>query len=209
MKICGVRTLEEAQAAISAGVDALGFNFWAKSARFISPDEAREIIHRLPPFVNYTGVFVNESSEKIKEIISYTRIDTVQLHGDEEPEFCREFARVKLIKAFRVGEDFDVTTIQRYSVSAVLLDAKVKGEYGGTGQRFDWRLAIEAKKVLPVILAGGITIDNVAEAIQVVRPFAIDVCSGVEAEPGRKDLAKIRAFMLEVERALYGNLQTP
>src|SRR5262249_12092481 len=163
VKICGVRTLEEAQAAITAGADALGFNFWAKSTRYISVDEARDIILRLPPFVSCVGVFVNESAEKIKEIISHTGIDAVQLHGDEEPEFCREFGRVKLIKAFRVGEDFKVATIKRYPVSAVLLDAKVKGEYGGTGQRFDWRLATEAKKVLPVILAGGITIDNVAE----------------------------------------------
>jgi phosphoribosylanthranilate isomerase len=200
VKICGVRTLEEAQAAITAGADALGFNFWSKSARYISPEEAREIIHHLPPFVSCVGVFVNESAETIKEIISQTGIDTVQLHGDEEPEFCREFERVKLIKAFRVGEDFEIATIKRYPVSAVLLDAKVKGEYGGTGQRFDWRLAIEAKKFLPVILAGGITIDNVKEAIQVVCPYAIDVCSGVEAEPGRKDLVKIREFMLEVER---------
>jgi phosphoribosylanthranilate isomerase len=208
VKICGVRTIEEAQAAITAGADALGFNFWSKSARYISPDKAWEIIRHLPPLVSCIGVFVNESADKIKEIISKTGIDTVQLHGDEEPEFCREFENVKVIKAFRVAEDFEIATIRRYPVSAVLLDAKVKGEYGGTGQRFDWRLANEAKKFLPVILAGGITIDNVAEAIQVVHPYAIDVCSGVEAEPGRKDLMKIREFLLEVERALYGNLQT-
>ncbi len=207
VKICGIRNLEEAQTAIDAGADALGFNFWSKSARYVSPDKARDIIHRLPAFVSCTGVFVNESSEKIKEIVSNTGIDAVQLHGDEEPDFCREIDGVKLIKAFRVGEDFDVKVIQNYKVSAVLLDAKVKGTYGGTGQRFDWRLALEAKKILPVILAGGITIENVAEAIQVVRPYAIDVCSSVEAEPGRKDVTKIREFMREVERALYGNLQ--
>ena len=201
--------MEEAQTAINAGADALGFNFWAKSARYISPDEARKIIRQLPPFLNCIGVFVNESAANIKQIVADTGIDTVQLHGDEEPDYCRELDGVKLIKAFRVGEDFDVNVIYNYKVSAVLLDAKVKGEYGGTGQRFDWRLAVEAKKFLPVILAGGLNIDNVSEAIQFVRPFAIDVCSGVEAEPGRKDLAKICEFMLEVERAYYGSLQTP
>jgi phosphoribosylanthranilate isomerase len=201
VKICGARTYEEARTALDCGADALGFNFWPKSARFVEPHKAQEIIHRLPPFVTCVGVFVNEDEERIKQIAEQTRIQTVQLHGDEEPEFCKRFGSIKLIKAFRVAEDFSIETMKSFSVSAFLLDAKVKGEYGGTGQRFDWRIAIEAKQIAPIILAGGINIENVVEAIQYVRPYAVDVCSGVEAEPGRKDLLKLREFMLEVERA--------
>jgi phosphoribosylanthranilate isomerase len=201
VKICGVRTLEEARAALDCGADALGFNFWPKSARFVEPQKAREIIQCLPPFITCVGVFVNEGAERIKQIVEQTRINAVQLHGDEAPEFCKRIGSNKLIKAFRVGEDFNIEFMKSYSVSAFLLDAKVKDEYGGTGQRFDWRIAIEAKQIAPIILAGGINIENVSEAIHTVRPFAVDVCSGVEAEPGKKDIIKLREFMLEVERA--------
>jgi phosphoribosylanthranilate isomerase len=200
VKICGVRTLEEAQAAMACGAQALGFNFWQKSARFIEPQEAREIIQRLPPFISCVGVFVNESAQRIDQIVEQTKINAVQLHGDEEPEFCAQISAVKIIKAFRVGEDFNLDMLKKFPVHAFLLDSKVTGEYGGTGQRFDWRFAVEAKQTAPIILAGGINIENVAEAIQYVRPYAIDVCSGVEAEPGRKDLVTLREFMSEVGR---------
>jgi phosphoribosylanthranilate isomerase len=201
VKICGVRTLEEAQEAIACGADALGFNFWQKSARYIEPQKAREIIQQLPIFTHCVGVFVNETPERIKEIVEQTKINVVQLHGDEEPEFCAQIGSVKIIKAFRVGEDFHIEEMRKYPADAFLLDSKVKGEYGGTGKRFDWRIALGAKSIAPIILAGGINIANVAEAIDYVRPFAVDVCSGVEAEPGRKDLQKLKEFMLEVERA--------
>jgi phosphoribosylanthranilate isomerase len=201
VKICGVRTHEEAQEAIACGADALGFNFWQKSARFIGPKEAREITQRLPPFINCVGVFVNESAQHIKQIVEQTKINVVQLHGDEEPEFCEQLPNLKIIKAFRVNEEFNIEELNNFPVHAFLLDANVKGEYGGTGQRFDWRIAIEAKQIAPIILAGGINIENVAEAIQYVRPYAVDVCSGVEAEPGRKDLLKLREFMAAVKRA--------
>jgi phosphoribosylanthranilate isomerase len=201
VKICGVRTYEEAQTAIDCGADALGFNFWQKSARFIEPDAAQKIIQSLPPFIHGVGVFVNESAARIKQIVEETGIHAVQLHGDEDAEFCQQFDETKIIKAFRVAEDFNAEALKNYSACAFLLDAKVKGEYGGTGQRFDWAIAIAAKQIAPIILAGGIKIENVADAITTVRPFAIDVCSGVEAEPGRKDLLKLRGFMKEVERA--------
>ncbi len=201
VKICGVRSMEEALCALDCGADALGFNFWPKSPRHIEPEDARAIIDRLPPFISCVGVFVNESREIILETARVAGIRIVQLHGDESPEFCRELDSLKLIKALRVGEGFELNSIARFEVSAVLLDTNMKGSYGGTGRRFDWSVAIEAKRFARIILAGGLNIDNVAEAIREVKPFALDVCSGVEAEPGRKDLDKLRRFMTEVRRA--------
>ncbi|MCI0490335.1 MAG: phosphoribosylanthranilate isomerase [Blastocatellia bacterium] len=201
VKICGVRSLEEARAASDAGADAIGFNFWPESLRYIAPEAAREIISGLPPLIACIGVFVNEERESIIDIASQVGLSAVQLHGDESPDFCARLDSVKIIKAFRVGEGFDVGVIEKYDVSAALLDTRIKGSYGGTGQRFDWSVALEAKKRAPVILAGGLTIENVADAIRQVSPMAIDVCSGVEASPGSKDLDKLRRFMNEVARA--------
>jgi phosphoribosylanthranilate isomerase len=196
-----VRTLEEAEAAIAAGADALGFNFWPRSPRFIAPPEAREIARRLAPLTALVGVFVNEARERIIEIAAQVGLHAIQLHGDESPGFCEGFDGLRIIKALRVGEGFDCRVIEMYGVSMILLDAGVKGSYGGTGHRFDWRTAIEAKRYAPLILAGGLRAENVSEAINTVRPAAIDVCSGIEAEPGRKDLNKLREFMLAVARA--------
>jgi phosphoribosylanthranilate isomerase len=201
VKICGARSMEEALCAVDCGADALGFNFWPKSPRYIEPEKAREIIDHLPPLISCVGVFVNESQERILEAARLAGISAVQLHGDESPEFCRELGPLKIIKALRVGEGFDPRSIARFDVSAALLDTNIKGRYGGTGRRFDWSIAIEAKQYARIILAGGLNIDNVAEAIAEVRPFAIDVCSGVEAAPGRKDVDKLRRFMIEVRRA--------
>lgn len=201
VKICGIRTLEEAEAAVKAGADALGFNFWPESPRFITPEEAGRIVAALPPLVSCIGVFVNGDAGLVREIVWHAALNAVQLHGEETPSNCRELAPIKVIKAFRVGNEFDPKTIRNYRVSATLLDAKVEGQYGGTGERFPWKLAIQAKRFAPVILAGGLNVDNVAEAISFVRPFAIDVCSGVESQPGRKDLNRLREFMEEVARA--------
>ena len=200
-KICGVRTLEEAQAAVDAGADALGFNFWPRSARYIEPHAAREVINGLSPIVCTVGVFVNEEANRIVDLASELGLSAVQLHGDESPEFCGRLGSIKTIKAIRVGQDFDLSLIESYRVNMVLLDSSIEGTYGGTGRRFDWRIAIEAKHLAPIILAGGLTTENVWDAITHVRPAAIDVCSGVEAEPGRKDLDKLRRFMAIVERA--------
>lgn len=201
VKICGVRTLEEGQAAVDSGADALGFNFWAQSARYIEPHAAREVITGLSPMVCTVGVFVNEEANHIVDIASELGLSAVQLHGDESPEFCERLGSIKTIKAIRVGKDFDLRMIEHYRVSMVLLDSSIEGTYGGTGRRFDWRIAIEAKQLAPIILAGGLTTENVWDAITHVRPAAIDVCSGVEAEPGRKDLNKLRRFMAIVARA--------
>jgi phosphoribosylanthranilate isomerase len=201
VKICGIRSLEEASAAVNLGADALGFNFWPPSPRYITPWAARNIICQLPPLITCVGVFVNETAETIKDVVSQAGLNAVQLHGDESPEFCESLGTMKVIKAIRVSADFDISSIKNYRVSAVLLDTKVAGNYGGTGQGFDWQVAREAKRFAPIILAGGITANNVADAIAMVRPMAVDVCSGVEAEPGRKDLNKLREFMEAVARA--------
>ncbi len=201
VKICGIRSVEEAEAALDAGADALGFNFWPKSPRYITPKSAGEIIARLSPMASTVGVFVNEDAARILEIATELRLSAVQLHGDESPDYCARLSSIKTIKAIRVGQDFDLRVIEGYSVAMVLLDSDIKGSYGGTGRRFDWRIAVEAKRLAPIILAGGINTENVWDAITHVRPAAIDVCSGVEAEPGRKDLNKLRSFMAVVARA--------
>src|SRR5713101_8095056 len=201
VKVCGVRSFEEAEASLDAGADVLGFNFWPSSPRYIAPNAAREVIAKLSPVVSTVGVFVNDVADRITEIAFDLKLTAVQLHGDESPEFCAALDSIKTIKAIRVGQDFDLNVINSYPVSMVLLDSNIKGSYGGTGQRFDWRIAIEAKRFARIILAGGLNIDNVWDAITYVRPSAIDVCSGVEAEPGRKDLDKLRRFMAVVARA--------
>lgn len=201
VKVCGVRSLEEAEAALGAGADVLGFNFWSSSPRYIAPHAAREVIAKLSPVVSTVGVFVNDVADRITEIAFDLKLTAVQLHGDESPEFCAALDSIKTIKAIRVGQDFDLNVIKSYPVSMVLLDSHIKGSYGGTGQRFDWRIAVEAKRFAPIILAGGLNTENVWDAITHVRPAAIDVCSGVEAEPGRKDLDRLRRFMAVVARA--------
>jgi phosphoribosylanthranilate isomerase len=207
VKICGVRTNDEAKAALDCGASFLGFNFWKKSPRYIQPIEAKGIIQRLKPFNPSIGVFVNEERKNLVDIVNITNIFSVQLHGDESREYCQSLGYLRIIKAFRIGEEFDIGVLKSfyglktYYMGSFLLDSKVNGEYGGTGKRFDWRIAREAEQIAPIILAGGINIENVAEAIDYVRPFAVDVCSGVESEPGKKDLQKLKEFMLEVERA--------
>ena len=201
VKICGIRSIDEARVAQQLGVDALGFNFWEHSPRYIAPAEAAKIVHELNPFVSCIGVFVNEESDRVREIHGQVGLSGVQLHGDETADYCKSLTRIKLIKAFRIRDGFDPASVKTYPVAAVLLDAGVPGQFGGTGQGFDWQVAIEVKHYAHVVLAGGLTTDNVAEAIRGVRPWAIDVCSGVEAEPGRKDLGKMKRFMAEVEIA--------
>jgi phosphoribosylanthranilate isomerase len=201
VKICGIRRVDEALAAVEAGADALGLNLWPQSPRYVAPAAAKEIMAAVSPMVSCVGVFVNEDRQRLCDLASDLGLHAVQLHGDEPPDYCCAISDLRVIKAIRVGRDFDLKSLQAYSVGAILLDSKIKGAYGGTGQRFDWRVAIEAKRLASIILAGGLTVDNVADAISSVKPMAIDVCSGVEAEPGRKDLFKLRQFMNAVEWA--------
>ncbi len=200
IKICGITNLDDALAASDAGADALGFNFYKKSPRFIAPEKAAEIIERLPPFIAPVGIFVNEREEKIRDIMFTTGIKVLQFHGDERPEFCERFAS-RVIKAFQVKDKESLKLMAQYHVSALLLDSYRKGVRGGTGVVFDWHLAVVAKTFGRVILAGGLTPDNVAEAVKLVQPYGIDVAGGVEREKGIKDYVKMKKFIIEVRRS--------
>lgn len=194
VKICGITRFDDALHAAACGADALGFVFYPNSSRYIEPEASRTIIQRLPPFVTTVGVFVDERLERVNEIIRITGIQVVQLHGDEPPEICAEMAR-PVIKAFRVSERFDVQHLSAYPVRAYLLDAYHPRQRGGTGRVFDWAIARQAKEYGPLVLAGGLTPENVRQAIEAVQPYAVDVSSGVEQSPGVKDREKVRRFL--------------
>jgi len=199
IKICGITNLEDALAAAEFGADALGFIFYKKSPRYIDPEKAVEIISQLPPIIVPVGIFVNEREEKIREIQELTCIQTIQLHGDETPEFCQRFG-VRVIKAFQVKDKESIKHMAHYHVGAFLLDSYRDGQRGGTGTTFDWHLAVVAKTFGKIILAGGLTPENAAEAVKLVQPYGVDVSGGVEREKGFKDHAKIRKFISEVRR---------
>jgi phosphoribosylanthranilate isomerase len=202
VKVCGITSLEDALSAAGEGVDALGFNFYPSSPRYIDPMAAREIISRMLPFVAAVGLFVNVSEPvEVARLAREAGVQTLQLHGDETPDYCHKLAGWPLIKALRVDGRLSSVDFERYPVSAFLLDAHDEGLWGGTGRAFDWSLATEIRGVRPIILAGGLKPENVAQAIRIVRPYAVDVCTGVEASPGRKDKARLRAFMSEVRHA--------
>ena len=198
VKICGITNLDDAMAAVDFGADALGFVFFKESPRYVPDSLAASIIKKLPSFLTTIGVFVNEQSEHIENIVAMTGIDVVQLHGEESPEKCRCARRV--IKAVRVDtlESLDPLISYREFVSAFLLDTFTHGLFGGTGKIFNWDIAIEAKQFGRIILAGGLTPDNVTEAVRRVSPYGVDVSSGVEFERGRKDHKKMQLF---IERA--------
>lgn len=198
VKICGITNLEDARLAVELGADALGFIF-AESPRHITAEKAKAIILTLPPFVSKVGVFVNEEKGRVKEIASICGLDTLQFHGDEPPLYCQDFEE-KIIKAFRIGKAFDLSILSQYRVDAFLLDTFTSDAFGGTGKAFDWNVAAEAKKYGPIILSGGLTAENVAEAIRLVQPYAADVSSGVEEQPGKKDRAKLKAFFESVAK---------
>jgi phosphoribosylanthranilate isomerase len=200
IKICGITNLEDALASADAGADALGFNFYKKSPRCIEPEKAAEIIAQLPPFVMPVGIFVNEREDKIREIQQLTCLQALQFHGDESPEFCQRFG-ARVIKAFQVKNKESLKNMAHYHVGAFLLDSYRDGIRGGTGVTFDWHLAVVAKTFGKVILAGGLTPENVAEAVKLVQPYGVDVAGGVEKEKGIKDHIKIKKFITEVRRA--------
>src|SRR5689334_18040228 len=188
VKVCGITNLEDALAALEAGADMLGFNFYARSPRYVTPAVARKIIERLPADVSCVGVFVNEPAPAdVERIAREAGLGAIQLHGDETPEYCQSLRGLTTIKALRVGTDYTPETAEAFRTDAVLLDAYVAGARGGTGHTFDWTLAgLTRERVSKLFLAGGLNPDNVAAAVEAVRPYAVDVCSGVETSPGRK-----------------------
>jgi phosphoribosylanthranilate isomerase len=202
VKICGITRLEDANVAVAADADALGFMFWDKSPRAVTVETASVICRGLPPFVSKVGVFVNAEAGQVLETIAACGLDAVQFHGEETPEFCAQFA-LPVIRAVRVRDHQSLDELTRYATSAWLLDSHVPGQRGGTGVTFNWALAAEAVQLgRPVVLAGGLTPDNVAAAVRAVLPYAVDVSSGVETAPGRKDAAKIQAFVTAAKGAL-------
>ena len=200
VKICGITRLDDALYACEQGADALGFNFWPGSRRFIAPEAAAGIISRLPPFVTPVGLFVNQAPSEVLHAAALARVQALQLHGDEEPRDCTGHL-LPVIKAFRVGRPADLAAIPRYgTVAAVLLDGPSEG-YGGSGATFDWEAARGAAGDKPLVLAGGLTPDNVAAAVHALRPWAVDVASGVESSPGVKDPEKVARFIRAAKEA--------
>lgn len=201
IKICGMTEAVRVREAVAAGVDALGFIFAPGSPRRLEPQQARELIASLPPFVDAVGVFVNEEAAVIGELVDYCGLTMVQLHGDEEPDFCRAMP-VRVLKAIRVGAHSRAEELSPYRgcVAGFVLDTYRDGRAGGTGEAFDWCLVSQLAPPAPVILAGGLTPTNVAAAIEVVRPFAVDFNSGLESAPGRKDSALMRQAVAVVRQ---------
>ncbi len=201
VKICGITNVSDAKAAADAGADALGFMFFEQSPRAVTVEAVAEIAQEITPWVMKVGVFVNPEPELVFAAIQHCGLNLLQFHGDETPEFCSQFT-VMSMKAFRIKDAESLTALPRYKTDALLLDSFVAGKQGGTGEKFNWDLAIEAKKLgKPIFLAGGLTATNVAEAVRKVEPFAVDVSSGVESSPGKKDHEKIRAFLSAVRGA--------
>jgi phosphoribosylanthranilate isomerase len=195
VKICGITNQADALAAVEAGADALGFMFHPASPRHVAAAVVGEIVRQLPPHVLTVGVFVNPAVEEARQIAAACGLGGIQLHGDEPPELCAQLAPLKVWKAFRIRNADSLQPLPRYAVDAWLLDAYSTKALGGTGECFNWDLALRAKDLgRPVVLAGGLTPVNIAEAVRQVRPWGVDVSSGVEVAPGQKDHAKVRAF---------------
>ncbi len=200
VKICGITNQQDAYEAVTLGVDTLGFIF-AKSPRQIEPEKARSIISSLPPFVTTMGVFVNEDTTRVRELIDFCGLNLIQFHGDEPPEMCSEFMP-NSVKAFQIKDEASLERIKPYNgtVRAFLFDTYSKEKRGGTGKTFDWEQAVKGKKLgMPVILSGGLSPSNIVEALSTVRPYAVDVNSGVEMSPGKKDHGLMKQLMERIQ----------
>jgi phosphoribosylanthranilate isomerase len=200
VKICGITNLDDALAAVDAGADALGFNFYEPSPRYVRPETARDIIDQLPTSTMTVGVFVNEQSPgAVKDLTRRAGVTAIQLHGDESPEFCRQLTGDFVIKALSAGPDFDAQQVREYDVEAILLDTKDDALRGGTGRVFDWSIAQEVSRAVPkLFLAGGLGVHNIEQAIVCVDPYGVDACSKLEEIPGKKDHERMRAFVKTV-----------
>jgi phosphoribosylanthranilate isomerase len=199
VKICGITNEEDALCAAECGAAALGFIFYSASPRYITPEKVRLIINKLPAEIIRVGVFVNEKAEEVKRIVQYCGLDFIQLHGDESVEYCRNFSPASIIKAVNLQCDADLAHAFNYNVAALMVDSRHAGLYGGTGRKANWDLALRIKSKKPLILSGGLNEGNVKEALSIVAPQALDINSGVEIKPGKKDHKKI-ARILEIVR---------
>jgi phosphoribosylanthranilate isomerase len=205
VKICGVTNYEDAQFALECGADAIGLNFYERSPRFVTMERAQEIVSKLPEHKSKIGVFVNASRKRILEVIKTVNLSAVQLVGQHGPDDLVNFES-SVIKVFRVYPGFDVEVLRNYIIDAFLLDTYQDETYGGTGKTFDWNVAIKAKEYGRVILSGGLNPENIQDAVKYVQPYGVDVSSGVELRPGRKDLKKLRDFIARARSVpLYYN----
>ncbi|MFH0739221.1 MAG: phosphoribosylanthranilate isomerase [Candidatus Omnitrophota bacterium] len=201
VKICGITNHKDARDAIACGCGALGFVFYKKSSRYISPHKARGIIKRLPVEIIKVGVFVDSGREEIKDIAKICDLDMLQLHGSQGPDFCRGLGDYKVIKAFRIKERPRIKDIKKYNAFAYLFDTYSGSKYGGTGRAFDWKLLEGLRKIKkPIFLAGGLSEKNVREAVKIVRPEWVDLSSSVEVKPGKKDYKKMKSFIKELRK---------
>ena len=195
IKICGMTNIEDACFVAESGVDALGFIFYPKSPRYVQPEKARDIIRKLPPEVAKIGVFVNHDTQGIKEIMEYCGLDFIQLHGNESPEYCRHFPESVIIKAMSPRTEEDLNIMEEYRARAILVDTYAPGKHGGTGKVSNWELAVKIRKMRPLILSGGLNPDNIEDAMKKVSPHAVDINSGVEKMPGKKDHGLIKRII--------------
>lgn len=207
VKICGITNLEDALCAAQNGAAAVGFIFYSPSPRYIDPQKARKIIDRLPAHLVKVGVFVNEKRETVTQIFETCRLDMLQLHGDESPDDCRAYSPRRVIKALELKADEDLRRADVYDVAAILVDSRHAGLYGGTGRTANWELAGRIAK--PLILSGGLNEDNVVAGLQHVHPAALDLNSGVEESPGKKDAKKIERIMQIIKMAKTDGIAPP
>ncbi len=199
VKICGIKTLSDAKFAVDYGADAIGFVF-AESIRKVSKEKARAIVQKLPPFVTTVGLFVNDTAENIEAICRFCGLDAIQLHGNERPVLLNKLKNFKTIKAFRIRNEKDIIPIKKYKPDAILLDGYSEKNMGGTGTSFDWKIVKSIRTSIPIIVAGGLTPLNVSRAIKIVKPYGVDVSSGVESSPGKKDRKLIKKFIDAAKR---------
>ena len=202
IKFCGITNREDALNAIALNVDALGFIFYEHSPRYISIEKVEEFMFEIPPFIHTVGVFVNETYEKIIETSNRCKLSTIQLHGNENPDFCTKFT-LPTVKAIQVKNEEDIQKIPQYKgcANGIILDTKVENVHGGTGKTFDWGLALAAKEYdTPLILSGGINEQNITKAIKMVGPYGLDICSGIEKEPGLKDYNKMKKIIESIKK---------
>ena len=202
IKICGITNKVDAINASALGIDMLGFVFYKNSKRYADPMAVEDIANELPPAVKKAGVFVDEEADKVREIAQNASLDILQFHGSETPEYCKSFkASYKVIKAFRLKSKGDLKAINDYDTDYYLLDTYKADSIGGTGETFDWKMLKDFEILKPVILSGGLKPDNVALAIKEVAPYAVDVSTGVESSPGKKDMELMKRFVENVRRA--------